>query len=144
MMLITGVMPLSRADGRLFPHGPRRRTDVPALQHRAMIQAQVRKHYQTMKPQIRRFSDKRLTLGGASLFGILGREQCLGGFLADFFQHLVEPLVVQGGDVGVVGAGVAAGFQHLGQGIQHGIGSGGRGLSGGCRHDDVSVGIRGW
>ena len=59
-----------------------------------------------MKPQIGDFTNDRAALTARG--GILGRDDHLGGLLADLLQNLVQPLVVQAGHVGLLRVGVPA------------------------------------
>ncbi len=72
-------------------------------------QVQVRKHHQGVKPQVGRFVHQVGRVAGA---GILGRNNGLGRFLADFLENLVQPLVIQAGDLGFFRRGSAALAQH--------------------------------
>lgn len=82
--------------------------------------AQCCKHDQTMEPQIGGFVDDiaAVTADG----GIFGGDDGFDRLFAHLLQNLVQPLVVETGDVGGVGSRALALFEYLRkarQGISH-------------------------
>src|SRR5690606_20059770 len=90
-------------------------------QHVVRAKVQMAQHDQAVEPQVSGFLDQRLRVAGAA--DILGGDDRLSRFFADFFQNLVEAFAVQAGDIGVRGVCLPALFQdsaQLGQNVTHG------------------------
>jgi len=93
---------------------------VQFIQHSLWVLPQLGEHDQAMEPQVGGLVDDIAAV--AAELRILGGDDGLDGLFAEFFQNLVQALVVQAGDVGAVGVRAFAVFQHLGhtvQGIAH-------------------------
>jgi hypothetical protein len=91
-------------------------TAIQFIQHGLGMLAEGGEHDQTVEPQIGGFVDQVLAVTAGS--GVLGSEDGFHRLLANFFQNLVQTLVIQTGHVGAIGRCALARLQYFGQAIK--------------------------
>src|SRR5689334_3975227 len=112
LLLLSNSYSGGRARGFLGVSGETE-TTVQFIEYSLWMLPQLGEHDHAVEPQIGGFVDHIAAVAADG--GVLGGNDGLDRLFADFFQNLVQALVVQAGDIRAVGGGAFALFQHGGQ-----------------------------